>query len=178
MIISRGYAEHFQEWAEKDLKSSLVSHRNHPCIIQWSIGNEILEQRVVESTTALHASEKSYREIFDAATDMIVVHDARTGEVQGERPWSWVKIVLLVAAVVAAGVADPGINSAVVESLLFAAASACSIDSQITAAAPSPSTLPLTPFAYTSLPTHSAAFGMGKASSYRAPTFTITLPSR
>ncbi len=31
--------------------------------------------------------------------------NARTGEVQGERPWSWVKIVLLVAAVVAAGVA-------------------------------------------------------------------------
>lgn len=30
--------------------------------------------------------------------------NARTGEVQGERPWSWIKITLLVLAVVAAGV--------------------------------------------------------------------------
>jgi len=31
--------------------------------------------------------------------------NGRTGEVQGERPWSWIKIVLLVAAIVVAGVA-------------------------------------------------------------------------
>ncbi|WKB81932.1 glycoside hydrolase family 2 TIM barrel-domain containing protein [Cellulophaga lytica] len=39
--ITRGYAEHFQEWAEKDLKNTVLSHRNHPSIFQWSIGNEI-----------------------------------------------------------------------------------------------------------------------------------------
>jgi len=39
--ISRGYADRFQEWAESDLKSTMLSHRNHPSIIQWSIGNEI-----------------------------------------------------------------------------------------------------------------------------------------
>jgi len=39
--ITRGYVEHFQEWAERDLKDTMRSHRNHPCIIQWSIGNEI-----------------------------------------------------------------------------------------------------------------------------------------
>ncbi len=39
--ISRGYVEHFQEWAESDLKSTMLAHRNHPSIIQWSIGNEI-----------------------------------------------------------------------------------------------------------------------------------------
>ena len=39
--ITRGYAEHFQEWAEKDLKNTVLAHRNHPSIIQWSIGNEI-----------------------------------------------------------------------------------------------------------------------------------------
>ena len=38
---TQGYAEHFQEWAERDLKATLLSHRNHPSIIQWSIGNEI-----------------------------------------------------------------------------------------------------------------------------------------
>lgn len=39
--ITRGYGEHFQEWAEKDLKNTMLAHRNHPSIIQWSIGNEI-----------------------------------------------------------------------------------------------------------------------------------------
>ena len=39
--ITRGYGEHFQKWAETDLKSTLKSHRNHPSVIQWSIGNEI-----------------------------------------------------------------------------------------------------------------------------------------
>ncbi|MGJ8639696.1 MAG: sugar-binding domain-containing protein [Opitutaceae bacterium] len=39
--FSRGYTEHFQEWAERDLKDVMRSHRNHPSIFQWSIGNEI-----------------------------------------------------------------------------------------------------------------------------------------
>ncbi len=38
---TQGNAEHFQEWAESDLKATVLSHRNHPSIIQWSIGNEI-----------------------------------------------------------------------------------------------------------------------------------------
>ncbi len=39
--ITRGHHEHFQEWAEADLKNTILSHRNHPSIFQWSIGNEI-----------------------------------------------------------------------------------------------------------------------------------------
>ena len=39
--ISRGYAEYFHEWAESDLKRTMLRDRNHPCIFQWSIGNEI-----------------------------------------------------------------------------------------------------------------------------------------
>lgn len=39
--ITRGYTEHFQEWAERDLKNVMYAHRNHPSIFQWSIGNEI-----------------------------------------------------------------------------------------------------------------------------------------
>ena len=38
---TQGYAEHFQLWAEADLRSTMLSHRNHPSIIQWSLGNEI-----------------------------------------------------------------------------------------------------------------------------------------
>jgi len=39
--ITRSYSEHFLQWAESDLKNTVLSHRNHPSIIQWSIGNEI-----------------------------------------------------------------------------------------------------------------------------------------
>ena len=39
--ITRGYVEHFQEWAHKDLTNTMLSHRNHPSVFQWSIGNEI-----------------------------------------------------------------------------------------------------------------------------------------
>lgn len=39
--ITRGYTEHFQEWSERDLKNTMLAHRNHPSVVQWSIGNEI-----------------------------------------------------------------------------------------------------------------------------------------
>ena len=39
--ITQGYTEHFQHWAEKDLKNSILRDRNHPSIMMWSIGNEI-----------------------------------------------------------------------------------------------------------------------------------------
>ncbi|GAA4820802.1 sugar-binding domain-containing protein [Algivirga pacifica] len=38
---TEGYGNYFQEYAEQDLKSVMLAHRNHPSIIQWSIGNEI-----------------------------------------------------------------------------------------------------------------------------------------
>lgn len=39
------YSQHFDRWAEEDLKSIVMIHRNHPSAIMWSIGNEILDQR-------------------------------------------------------------------------------------------------------------------------------------
>ncbi|MEH0152634.1 sugar-binding domain-containing protein [Limibacter armeniacum] len=39
--VTEGYALQFQEWAEQDLKNTVLAHRNHPSIFQWSIGNEI-----------------------------------------------------------------------------------------------------------------------------------------
>ncbi|WP_281615046.1 glycoside hydrolase family 2 TIM barrel-domain containing protein [Flammeovirga sp. SubArs3] len=38
---TEGYTNYFQEYAESDLKSVILSHRNHPSVFQWSIGNEI-----------------------------------------------------------------------------------------------------------------------------------------
>jgi beta-galactosidase len=39
-----GYNTLFDEWAEKDLRAMIKRDRNHPCIILWSIGNEVPEQ--------------------------------------------------------------------------------------------------------------------------------------
>ena len=38
------YARFFDEWHECDLTDLVLRDRNHPCILMWSIGNEVLEQ--------------------------------------------------------------------------------------------------------------------------------------
>ena len=38
------YARFFDEWHERDLTDLVLRDRNHPCVLMWSIGNEVLEQ--------------------------------------------------------------------------------------------------------------------------------------
>ncbi|GIZ09593.1 beta-galactosidase GalB [Flavobacterium sp. UMI-01] len=42
--VPNGYNVFFDQWAERDIKDMLYRDRNHPSIIMWSTGNEILEQ--------------------------------------------------------------------------------------------------------------------------------------
>jgi beta-galactosidase len=38
-----GYNKYFDEWHERDLTDHLKRDRNHPCVIMWSVGNEVPE---------------------------------------------------------------------------------------------------------------------------------------
>lgn len=38
------YARFFDQWAERDLTDMVLRDRNHPSVLMWSIGNEVLEQ--------------------------------------------------------------------------------------------------------------------------------------
>ncbi|WP_282134936.1 glycoside hydrolase family 2 TIM barrel-domain containing protein [Seonamhaeicola maritimus] len=42
--VLNGYSKQFDLWAKKDLTDMILRDRNHPSVIMWSIGNEIMEQ--------------------------------------------------------------------------------------------------------------------------------------
>ncbi len=42
--VKNGYAKYYREHAKRDAEDVIRRDRNHPCVIMWSIGNEILEQ--------------------------------------------------------------------------------------------------------------------------------------
>lgn len=66
------YGLYWDEWYEKDLKDFMLRDRNHPSIISWSIGNEIIEQwdtsgiRMVQELYHLARSVDSTRPITTA----------------------------------------------------------------------------------------------------------------
>ena len=42
------YSKHIDQWWDADLKSLVLRDRNHPSIICWSIGNEVIERKQIE----------------------------------------------------------------------------------------------------------------------------------
>lgn len=47
------YNKLYADWHEKDLRAMVKRDRNHPSVIIWSIGNEVMDQRDVEMTSHL-----------------------------------------------------------------------------------------------------------------------------
>ena len=71
------YARFFDEWHERDLSDLVLRDRNHPSILMWSIGNEVLEQWSSAEADTLTLEQANL--ILNAG------HDASTLAKEGER---------------------------------------------------------------------------------------------
>jgi len=69
------YAKYFNEWHERDLRDFIVRDRNHPSILMWSIGNEVLEQWSDANADTLSLEEANMILNFGHSADMLANDD-------------------------------------------------------------------------------------------------------
>ena len=70
------YARFFDTWAERDLSDMVLRDRNHPSVLIWSIGNEVLEQWSGAEADTLSAEQANL--ILNAGRDTSML--AKKGE--------------------------------------------------------------------------------------------------
>lgn len=63
--VEHGYHEHFEEWAQQDLKDIILRDRNHPSIFMWSVGNEIPDQCYPEGPQRLKPLMETVHQLDD-----------------------------------------------------------------------------------------------------------------
>ena len=51
--VKYGYSNYFDSWSQHDLINFIRRDRNHPCIVVWSAGNEIGEQKMANGSEIL-----------------------------------------------------------------------------------------------------------------------------
>ena len=85
---SKAYPEHFNEWAERDLKDLISRDFNHPSVILWSIGNEIEWTFPHYSKTYNDVNGKSGAQGYVNVPiyDSVTVKNAFDKNIEGEDP--------------------------------------------------------------------------------------------
>lgn len=69
------YAKYFNEWHERDLHDFIIRDRNHPSIVMWSIGNEVLEQWSDAGADTLSLEEANLILNFGHSADQLANDD-------------------------------------------------------------------------------------------------------
>ncbi|MBD5319248.1 MAG: glycoside hydrolase family 2 protein [Bacteroides sp.] len=84
------YSRYFPEWHEKDLTDLVRRDRNHPSVIMWSIGNEVLEQWRSAKADTLSLEQANLvlnfghsKEMLAAMTDSMSVNSLLTRKLAG-----------------------------------------------------------------------------------------------
>ena len=57
------YARYFDQWWKRDLDAMILRDRNHPSIIMWSTGNEIIERKKPEAVETAHMLANAIKKI-------------------------------------------------------------------------------------------------------------------
>lgn len=72
------YARYFPEWHERDLSDLVRRDRNHPSVIIWSIGNEVLEQWKSAKADTLTLEQANLILNFGQSPEMLAAENDKT----------------------------------------------------------------------------------------------------